>query len=190
MATPRFFGAKVKRLEDPRFLLGRAQYVDDIKLPNTACVAFVRSTYAHARIKSIDASKALAIPGVLKVLTGEEASKKCKPLEVEIDLSKFPGKYKSAVFPAIAVGKVAFVGDIVAAVVATDRYQAEDAAELIEVDYEALPVVLDAEEALKKGSPLVLEEWGDNIMVSSAFGSGDVDRHSRKPTSLSRAASR
>ena len=122
MPTPRYFGAKVKRLEDPRFLLGKAQYVDDIKLPNTACVAFVRSTYAHAKIKSIDASKAVALPGVCKVLTGEEASRKCRPLEVEIDLAKSPGKYKSAVFPPIAIGKVAFVGDIIAAIVATDRY--------------------------------------------------------------------
>lgn len=176
MAIPRYFGAKVKRLEDPRFLLGRAQYVDDIKMPNIACVAFVRSTYAHAKIKSIDASKALKLPGVVKVLAGEEASKKCKPLEVEIELSKFPGKYKSATFPPIAVGKVAFVGDIVAAVVARNRYQAEDAAELVEVDYEPLPIVLDAEEAMKKGAPLVHEEWGDNLMVSSAFSSGDVDK--------------
>ena len=100
MAIPRYFGAKVKRLEDPRFLLGRAQYVDDIKMPNMACVAFVRSTYAHAKIKAIDASKALALPGVVKVLTGEEASKKCKPLEVEIESVEISRKVQERNVPS------------------------------------------------------------------------------------------
>src|SRR5689334_7342217 len=77
MPTVRAFGASVKRVEDPRFLVGRAQYVDALRLPGTVGVAFVRSQHAHARIKSIDASKALAHPGVLRVLTGEEAAKLC-----------------------------------------------------------------------------------------------------------------
>ena len=75
MAVAGGFGASVKRVEDPRFLRGQANYVEDLKLPNTLGVAFVRSTYAHARIKSIDASKALAHPGVFRVLTGDEAKK-------------------------------------------------------------------------------------------------------------------
>src|SRR5581483_680647 len=83
MPTVRPFGASVKRLEDPKYLLGRAQYVDDVKLPDTVSVAFVRSQHAHARIKSIDTSKALEMPGVLRVMTGEEAAKLCKPIRVE-----------------------------------------------------------------------------------------------------------
>ena len=169
------FGARVKRVEDPRFLLGKTQYVDDIKLPGALSVAFVRSLHAHAKIKSIDLSRALALPGVHRVLTGEEAAKSCKPIRVEFDPAKFPGKYKPCNLPPIAIGKVGFVGDIVAAVVADSRYLAEDAAELIDVDYEPLPAVLSPEEAMKPGAPLVHEEWGDNIMMRAEIVNGDVD---------------
>ena len=92
------FGASVKRVEDPRFLMGQAHYVDDLNLPNTLSVAFVRSSYAHARIKSIDASKALKHPGVVRVMTGEEAKKLCKPIRVEFPEKDFPGKYKACDF--------------------------------------------------------------------------------------------
>src|ERR1700730_1486466 len=176
MPTAGMFGARVKRLEDPRFLLGKAQYVDDLKLPGMLSVAFVRSPHAHARIKSIDPSRALALGGVHRILTGEEAAKSCKPIRVEFDPAKFPGKYKPCDFPPLAVGKVAFVGDLVAAVVAENRYLAEDAVELVEVEYEPLPVVVDDEEAMKPGAPLVHEEWGDNIMMRSEIASGDSDR--------------
>ncbi|MGE0518491.1 MAG: xanthine dehydrogenase family protein molybdopterin-binding subunit, partial [Candidatus Binatia bacterium] len=121
MATAQAFGASVKRVEDPRFLTGQAEYVEGLRLPNTLSVAFVRSPYAHARIKSIDARKALAHPGVHRVLTGEEAKKLCKAIRVEVPPGKFPGAYKACDFPAIAVGKALFVGDLVAAVVADNR---------------------------------------------------------------------
>jgi carbon-monoxide dehydrogenase large subunit len=176
MPTVGGFGERVRRVEDPRFLMGQAQYVDDIKLPNTLDVAFVRSTYAHAKIKSIDISKALAHPGVHRIMTGEEAKKLCKPLRVEVDAEKFPAKYKACDFFAIAVGKVNFVGDIVAAVVATNRYVAEDAAELVEVSYEPLTPVLDPEKAMLNGTPLIHDEWGDNIMVAAKFEAGEVDK--------------
>ena len=177
MPTTGAFGASVRRVEDPRFLMGQAHYVEDLKLPNTLGVAFVRSTYAHARIKSIDVSKALAHPGVFRVMTGEEAKKLCKPIRVDTTAEKFPGKYKACDFYCIAIGKVNFVGDIVAAVVATNRYVAEDGVELVEVEYEPLTPVLDAEEAAKPGSPIIHEEWGDNLMLTSnVIENGDVDK--------------
>ena len=171
MPTVGGFGERVKRVEDPRFLMGQAKYVDDIKLPNTLDVAFVRSSYAHAKIKSIDISKALAHPGVHRIMTGEEAKILCKPMRVEIPAEKFPAKYKACDFPAIAVGKVKFVGDIVAAVVATNRYVAEDAAELVEVNYEPLTPVVDAEKAMLSDSPLIHEDWDDNLMLSAKIDS-------------------
>ena len=176
MAVTGAFGASVKRVEDPRFLMGQAHYVDDLNLSNTLSVAFVRSSYAHARIKSIDASKALKHLGVVRVMTGEEAKKLCKPIRVEFPEKDFPGKYKACDFHAIAVGKANFVGDIIAAVVATNRYVAEDGVELVEVEYEPLTPVLDPEEAAKPGSPLVHEEWGDNLMLTAKFDVGDVDK--------------
>lgn len=176
MAVTGAFGASVKRVEDPRFLMGQAHYVDDLNLPNTLSVAFVRSSYAHARIKSIDAIKALKHPGVVRVMTGEEAKKLCKPIRVEFPEKDFPGKYKACDFHAIAVGKANFVGDIIAAVVATNRYVAEDGVELVEVEYEPLTPVLDPEEAAKPGSPLVHEEWGDNLMLTAKLDVGEVDK--------------
>ena len=149
MPTVGGFGERIRRVEDPRFLKGQAHYVDDLNLRNTLSVAFVRSSYAHARIKSIDTSKALRHPGVVRVMIGEEAKKLCKPIRVDIPAEGFPGKYKACDFHAIAVGKVNFVGDIVAAVLATNRYVAEDGVELVEVDYEPLTPVLDPEEASK-----------------------------------------
>ena len=175
MPTVRPFGASVKRVEDPRFLVGRAQYVDDLKLPGTLGVAFVRSQHAHARITSIDVSKALEHPGVIRVLTGEEASKICKPIRVEWGKGQIPLEYKACDFNAIAVGKTCFVGDIVAAVVGTNRYVAEDGVELVEVEYEPLEPVLDPEKAIEGGA-LVHEEWGDNVMLRSTIKNGDVDQ--------------
>jgi len=147
MATAQAFGARVKRVEDPKFLAGQSQYVEGISLPNMLGVAFVRSPHAHARIKSIDVTKALALKGVYRVLTGEEANKICKAIRVDVPPGKFPGAYKACDFPVIATGKVLFVGDIVAAVVADNRYVAEDGVELVEVDYEPLPAAIDPEKA-------------------------------------------
>jgi carbon-monoxide dehydrogenase large subunit len=176
--TAGLFGAAVKRVEDPRFLIAKTNYVESMKLPGMCGVAFVRSPHAHARIRSIDVSKALTHPGVVKVLTGEECARLCKPIRVEWDteLSVFDVEFKACNFPAIAEGKVRFVGDIVAAVVADDRYVAEDGVELVEVDYEPLPAAVDPEKALDKGAPLVHEEWGDNVMLRSTIVGGDVKK--------------
>jgi len=178
MPTAQMFGARIQRVEDPRFLCGQAQYVEGIVLPNMLAMAFARSPHAHARILSIDASKALALPGVYRVLVGEEAKERCKPIRVDWDFKL--GQYKACDYPIIATEKVRFVGEIVAAVVATDRYVAEDAAELVEVDYEPLPAVADPERAIEEGAPLVHEEWGDNVMLTAKFEGGDVDQAFRE----------
>ncbi len=169
------FGASVKRVEDPRFLTGQSQYVDDVQLPNTLGVAFVRSPHARARIRSIDTSKATAVPGVVRVLLGEEVARRIKPLRPNTVAGVYMGTFKTCDVSIMPAGEVGFVGEIVAAVVASDRYVAEDAADLIDVDYEPLQAVVDPERGLEPGSPLVHPEWGDNIMITKAVTAGDVD---------------
>ena len=173
--TGKMIGAQVRRIEDPRVLLGNTQYVDDLSLPDTAAIAFVRSPYAHARLAQIDTSAAQAHPGVLAVLTGADIADAIKPLRVEFEQSKNP-THKSCDWPVLAQGKVRMVGDLVAAVVAADRYTAEDAAALVDVDYDPLDVVSDPERALEAGAPLVHEEWGDNLMETVEVSIGEVDQ--------------
>ncbi len=171
--TGKMVGAQVRRVEDPRVLLGKSRYVDDIHLPGTLALAFVRSPYAHARMTRIDVNAAKAHPGVQAVLTGTDVSEAIKPLRVEYDPVRAP-THKSCDWPVLAQGKVRFVGEAVAAVVATNRYVAEDAAALVEVEYEPLDVVWDMEKALELASPLVHEEWGDNVMQSLEAEIGEV----------------
>ena len=171
--TGKMVGAEVRRVEDPRVLLGKSQYVDDLALPDAVAVAFVRSPHAHARILSIDAHAAAARADVQMVLTGADIAEGVKPLRVEYDPAKAP-THKACDWPVLARDKVRFVGEAVAAVVATDRYAAEDAAALVEVDYDPLPVVHDAEQALEPDSPLVHEEWGDNVMQTLRAEIGEV----------------
>ena len=169
------FGASVKRVEDPRFLLGQASYVDDVGLPGTLAVAFVRSPHAHASIRGIDVGAAAALPGVVRVLTGADVATRCRPIRIEVDPKVFFGKFKTCDSNLVAVREVNFVGDIAAVVVAVDRYVAEDAAERVVVDWEPLDAVTDPEAALAPGSALVHPEWGDNLMVHVAHESGDPD---------------
>ena len=136
-------------------------------------VAFVRSPYAHAKITNIDVQAALAKPGVACVLTGQDVLETIKPLRVEFDTQKVPF-HKSCNWHVLTPDKVRFVGDMVAAVVATDRYTAEDAADLVEVDYEPLEAVADMESALLADAPLVHEEWGDNVMERLEAQVGEV----------------
>ena len=166
-------GAQVRRVEDPRVLLGKTQYVDDLDLPNSLALAFVRSPYAHARIVSIDAAAAQNQPGVQLVLTGADIAEAIKPLRVEYEPAKAP-THKPCDWPVLAQDKVRFVGEAAAVVVATDRYAAEDAAGLIDVEYEPLEPVSDVEQALAADAPLVHEEWGDNVMQTLQAEIGDV----------------
>jgi carbon-monoxide dehydrogenase large subunit len=173
--TGKMIGAQVRRVEDPRVLLGKTRYVDDMQLPGMVALAFVRSPYAHARITQIDASEAQRHPGVLAVLTGADIADVIKPLRVEYDPARAP-THKSCDWPVLAREKVRFVGEAVAAVVATNRYEAEDAASLVEVEYDPLDVVWDMERALESGTPLVHDEWGDNVMQVIQAEIGEVAR--------------
>lgn len=166
----KYVGQRIKRTEDPRLIQGLGHYVDDIKLPDTLHVAFLRSMYAHARIKAIDTSEASHAPGVVAVYTGKDVAGKIGPVPCA---GALPG-LKIPDYRVLATDHVTFVGHPIAAVVATDRYAARDAIDLIMVDYEELPVVVDVEEAAK-GAPLVYEEYGDNIAYKLTSGEGDIE---------------
>src|SRR5690242_9708181 len=151
--TENYVGKRVKRTEDPRLIKGLAHYVDDISLPGTLHVAFVRSYYAHAKINSIDTSAALAAPGVVAVYTGKDtANIGPVPCAGALPGLKVPHHH------VLATDRVYFVGHPIAAVVATDRYAARDAADLVVVDYEELPAVADVEQAAA-GGPVIHESF-------------------------------
>jgi aerobic carbon-monoxide dehydrogenase large subunit len=175
VGTGKMVGAEVRRVEDPRVLLGKSCYVDDVQLPGTVAMAFARSPYAHAKITQIDVSAAKSHPGVLAVLTGADIASEIPPLRVEYDAMRAP-RHKSCDWPVLAQGKVRFVGELVAVVVAVSRYVAEDAASLIEVDYDPLDTVWDVEKALTDSSLLVHDEWGDNLMQEIKVEIGEVSK--------------
>ena len=145
-------GCKRKRVEDVRFTQGRGNYVDDIKLPGMLHGDFHRSSHAHARIVKIDTSKAKAVPGVVAVLTAEDLK--------GVNLAWMP-TLAGDVQMVLADGKVLFQNQEIAFVVATDRYIAADAADLVEVEYEALPVVVDPFKAMDEGAPILREDIKD-----------------------------
>ena len=166
------FGASIKRREDPRLISGLGTYVDDIKMVGMLHLALVRSPYAHANITSVDTSAAKAVEGVVAIYTGEELADQLGSLIcgwVVPDTKEVP-------HPPLAIGKVRCVGDAVAAVVATDPSIAADAATLVDVDYEPLDAVANAEEATKDGAPLVHDEVTNNKGFEWEVGGGDVDQ--------------
>lgn len=167
-------GARVKRVEDPRFLRGRGNFVSGMKVPGMLEMALVRSPHAHARIVAVDTTKAQAVPGVVAVFTGADLKDRIRPLRVELDLEKNPN-YKACDWYPLAWDKVQYVGDGVALVVASDRYTAEDGAEQVEVEYELLTPIVDPDRALADTSNLVHEEWGDNVLNHTDFSAGDPD---------------
>ena len=171
LGATKYIGARIARREDLRFLTGRTRYVDDIRLPRTVHAAFVRSPYAHAEVQAVRSDRAARLDGVVGVLTGEEAARLARPIRGD---SEWPG-WKGTDFPVLAWPRVHFVGQAVAIVAAVDRYVAEDAAELVEVDYHPLPVVVDLEAAAEPGGPLVHEAWGDNLFLDRQGSFGDVD---------------
>src|SRR5919202_1326028 len=149
-ATETFFGKSIKRREDPRLVTGKGNYVDDVKLPGTTYAAFVRSPYAHARIRSIDAAAARKLPGVFAVYTGKDlVAGGVKPIPVGWLL---PGIKIPPRMP-LAVDRARYMGEAVAVVIAESPYVARDAADLVEVDYEPLPVVTEAVRAVQPGAP-------------------------------------
>src|SRR5882672_637574 len=164
-----YVGQRVKRTEDPRLIKGLAHYVDDVRLPDTLHVAFVRSVYAHARINGIDTGEALKAPGVVAIYTGKDVAK-IGPVPCA---SALPG-LKVPDYRVLAQDKVYFVGQPIAAVVARDAYAARDAVDLVMVDYEDLPVVVDVE-AAAKGGTIIHESFGDNVAYKLTAGEGDID---------------
>jgi len=170
-ARPKIIGARIKRTEDPRLLTGLGAYTDDRQVVRALHVAFRRSDQSHARIRAIDCAAARAAPGVVAVFTAEDLADQVKPL---IAASRMANYYATPILP-LARGKVRFVGEPVVGVIAASRYQAEDAIELIVIDYEPLPLVIDPELAARAGAPLLHEEAGTNVLVSREFKRGDVD---------------
>jgi aerobic carbon-monoxide dehydrogenase large subunit len=170
-ARPKIIGARIKRTEDPRLLTGRGAYTDDRQVPQAAHVAFRRSEQSHARIRAIDCAAARAAPGVVAVFTADDWRDVVRPL---IATSRMANYYATPIFP-LARDKVRYVGEPVAGVVAGNRYQAEDAAALIAIDYEPLPLIVDPEQAVRVGAPLLHDEAGTNVIVSREFKRGDVE---------------
>ncbi|TAM60016.1 xanthine dehydrogenase family protein molybdopterin-binding subunit [bacterium] len=169
MAFTSMMGARVTRREDPRLITGRSTYVDDVKLAGMTYAAFARSPFAHARIVRVDVSAAQAAPGVLAVFTADDLRDVGDvPTAPQIEGLKVPKH------PPLARGRVAHVGEPVVAVVASTPEEANDAAELVDVEYEELPAVVDLERALK-GAPYVHDEFGTNVAYTMEVNSGDVE---------------
>jgi aerobic carbon-monoxide dehydrogenase large subunit len=155
-------GNPVRRTEDPRILRGDSEYFDDLPVEGLLHVAFVRSTMAHARIESADTNEAAAMPGVVAVYMADDLD-----LEPGQGFAMVPAGLSR---PPLARDVVRFVGDIVAVVVAETRAQAVDAAEMVIVDYEPLPTVIDPEAALADDATLVFPEHGSNLAIEFNFG--------------------
>jgi aerobic carbon-monoxide dehydrogenase large subunit len=172
-APARVFGSGIKRREDPRLLTGTAKYTADITLPGQVYAAILRSPHGHARIRKIDTAPAKTAPGVVAVFTAADTEGMlgtipCAWLVPNSDL-------KTAPYPPLAKGTVRYVGDAVAVVVAESPQQAADAVELIEVDYDPLPVTVDPEHAVKPGAPQLHAEAPNNIAFHWTVAGGDVD---------------
>ncbi len=171
MAT-RWFGAPVQRLEDPRLLRGKGTYVDDIDLPNMLHAAVLRSPHAHARILNIDASTARALPGVHVVLTASDLGEVLEPSPLLVPHHALTQPRTQL---PLALHEVRYVGEAVAFVVADDRYIAEDALALIDVEYEPLPVVSSLETAAREHAPLVHADVPGNVAAHLVQVVGDPD---------------
>ena len=183
MAVTQLVGAKIHRREDPRLITGHGHYIDDFARTSMVYAAFVRSPLAHARIKKIDVTDASKAPGVVGVYTARDFKGQLAGTHPAAPAFTAEKKYVPERFP-IAEKEVCYQGEIVAAVLAESRAQAADAANMIQVDYDELPAVMDLEKALEKGSPKAHEDGPDNIgwdisytgpeVTEAAFKEADV----------------
>jgi len=176
MTTASPIGSRTKRNEDPRLLTGRALFVDDLDLPGMLHVAFLRSPYAHARIRGIDASRARKREGVIAVYTAEDLGSYWQPGPLLVPPPPVEGMvFNQRTQVPLVKDKVRQLGEPIAVVVAVSRYVAEDALPDIEVEYESLPAVVDMEKALKPGAPLVHEDVGSNLAAYVPQKKGDYE---------------
>jgi len=171
---PKFVGERIKRREDPRLVTGAATYVDDLRLPGMLCAMVLRSPHAHAKINSLDLEKARALKGVVAVLSGADLKDKIGSVPCVAPADHVP------FHPVLAQGKVRFVGEGVAVVVAASPYVAQDALDLIEVDYDPLDAVIDPEKALEPGAPILHEEFGTNSVTLASVPNPAVEDAMRK----------
>jgi len=172
--STRLFGKPIKRNEDPRLLTGQAQFVDDVHLPGMLHIAFVRSAYAHARLAAIDTQAARALPGVIAIYLAEDLGEYWQPGPLLVP----PPPIKDLLFNPrtqvpLAKGKVRHAGEPIAVIVAESRYIAEDAAQLVVVDYEPLPAIVALEDALKPDAQLVHEDLPQNLNAHAIQTKGD-----------------
>src|ERR1700733_711144 len=178
--TP-FIGRSITRREDRRLLTGRGQFIADIVLPHMLYAVFVRSPVAHAGIKAIDVTRAAAAPGVFYALTGPDLVKELPPVpDTQLAL---PSKWTASVQhkfinpqqPLLAYDKVRHVGEAVAVIVAESRCAAEDAAELVTLDLEPLPALVDVEAALAADAAVIHDRLGTNLIGEFTIHKGDID---------------
>ena len=167
----RLIGTRVRRVEEPRLLTGQGRFVDDVTVHGMLHASFLRSTNPHARIVSVNTAPALALDGVTAVITGEDM----KALVMKPMQQVGPPGMRTPPFYPLAVGKVRFVGDLVALVIADSRARAEDGCDLVEVEYESLDAVPDTERALAPGAPKLYDELDDNIAYTDSWDYGDAD---------------
>lgn len=168
----KYVGQTIRSKEGPRHATGRGHFTDDITFPGMLHAAIVRSPHAHARILKVDALAALRLPGVFAAIGPEDFKAKTKPFR--------PGRYAAGLRRPVpeyasAIEKVRYVGEPVAAVAARDRATAEDALELVSVEYDPLPPVVDPREAMREGAPLVFEELGSNTAWQGGLTYGDIE---------------
>jgi len=169
--TETLVGKRIRRREDPRLITGTACYLDDIKIPGMHHACIVRSTHAAAKIKGISSQAASELPGVVAIFTGADIAKLgAVPCAASLPGLRVPHHH------LLAQDRVYFVGHPIAVVVATDRYIARDAADLVEVDYDVLPAVADPEKAIAAGAPPVHPEWPDNVAFTFHQEGGDTEQ--------------
>ena len=174
MNVMRVIGQAVRRIEDPALLKGKARFVDDLDFPGTLHAAFVRSPHGHALIRSIDAAAARGMTGVEAIMTIDDLRK-------ILASDRLPLQFRAAKLPpdvtpfVLAREEVAYVGEAVAVVLAASRYQAEDAAAAVDVDYEVLPAISDCRKAIAPGSPQARNVRKSNVLLTLVQSYGDID---------------
>lgn len=166
---PTSVGARIARLEDPRLLSGRARYIDDIRRPGMMHLSFARAQVAHGSIAEIDIDAVLELDGDIRIFTGADT------FGLAITANQDVPEFQPSSQPLLARDKVRFVGEPVVAVLADDPYLAEDAAELVFIDYDPLPVLADMTTALVQDAPLMFDGWRDNRFVERQMKGGDIE---------------